>query len=41
VKRLTVENESLFEANETIRRLNEDLTASESKCSEYEAKVRD
>ena len=39
VKTLTLENEQLFEGNERAKKLHEELTDAESRCSEYEAKV--
>ena len=39
MKTLTLENEQLFEGNERAKKLHEELTDAESRCSEYEAKV--
>lgn len=39
VQRLNKETEMMFEAQEQARRLTEQLTAAENKCSELESKV--
>lgn len=39
VKRLSQENEEMFEVQEKARRLHEELTQSETKSADFEAKV--